>query len=65
MDRVEDGGPALPEPADRRRAARLTVARHATDPADLAHLLDILDLGPQGDQLYEEKGAAPPRVGDP
>lgn len=30
--------------ADQRRAARLAVVRHATDPDDLSELLDILDL---------------------
>lgn len=44
--------------ADLRRAARLAVVKHATDPADLAQLLDILDLCSETDRPRADRSGA-------
>lgn len=55
MERAEGSEPALAQ----RHAARLTVAKHATDAADLAALLDILDLNPEADGFHRRRPATP------
>ncbi|GGT73636.1 MULTISPECIES: hypothetical protein [Streptomyces] len=54
MDLAEENdGPAPgPAPGSRRQAARRTVASRVVDRAELAELLDILDLRPEVDHLY-------------
>ncbi|MGW0391272.1 hypothetical protein ACWDYJ_10280 [Streptomyces sp. NPDC003042] len=44
--------PETAEAGSDRHAARRTVARHAEDVAELAVLLDMLDLRPDVDHLY-------------
>lgn len=57
MDLTEenDGSPGQ-DPGERRRAARRVVASRTTDRAELAELLDILDLRPEVDHLYPGSG---------
>ncbi|QNE78771.1 hypothetical protein F0344_32930 [Streptomyces finlayi] len=45
--------------AELRRAARLAVVRHATDPADLAELLEILDLRCEADGTCADEDRHP------
>lgn len=57
MDLTEDddGSPGQ-DPGERRRAARRVVASRTKDQAELAELLDILDLRPEVDHLYPGSG---------
>jgi hypothetical protein len=66
MDLTEesDGSPG-PDPGERRRAARRVVERRTTDLAELAELLDILDLRPEVDHLYPGSGTVAKGSGRP
>ncbi|MEV4947814.1 hypothetical protein [Streptomyces sp. NPDC053755] len=66
MERAEGNDRAPSTTAAQRRAARLAVAQRATGPADLARLLDMLDLRQGDDPRYLGDEAEPsPYTADP